>query len=89
MNRAAPTLLAIGGSTCKVTGDINPHSVHVAHGCIAKKFLSGFTSVMSFQLLIFMNTHPYTIADRMEDLTPCEEIRTSKLRCDRTDATSL
>lgn len=46
--------------------------------------LSRFISVMKFRPLIFRNTHPYLLADRIEDLTPREEIRTSKGRCDRT-----
>ncbi|KAG2144176.1 DUF663-domain-containing protein [Suillus bovinus] len=46
--------------------------------------LSRFISVMKFRPLIFRNTHPYLLADRIEDLTPREEIRTTKGRCDRT-----
>ncbi|KAG1880708.1 hypothetical protein C8R48DRAFT_647426 [Suillus tomentosus] len=46
--------------------------------------LSRFISVMKFRPLVFRNTHPYLLADRIEDLTPREEIRTSKGRCDRT-----
>ncbi|KAG1743246.1 DUF663-domain-containing protein [Suillus paluster] len=45
--------------------------------------LSRFISVMKFRPLIFRNTHPYLLADRIEDLTPREEVRTSKGRCDR------
>jgi ribosome biogenesis protein BMS1 len=46
--------------------------------------LSRFISVMKFRPLIFRNCHPYLLADRIEDLTPRQEIRTSKGRCDRT-----
>lgn len=46
--------------------------------------LSRFISVMKFRPLIFRNTHPYLLADRIEDLTPREQIRTSKGKCDRT-----
>lgn len=37
--------------------------------------LSRFIGVMKFRPLIFRNAHPYVLADRMEDLTPREEIR--------------
>ncbi|KAK7056670.1 Glycoside hydrolase 2 (Mannanase, beta-galactosidase) [Paramarasmius palmivorus] len=46
--------------------------------------LSRFISVMKFRPLVFRNTHPYLLADRLEDLTPRELIRTSKGKCDRT-----
>lgn len=46
--------------------------------------LSRFISVMKFRPLIFRNSHPYLLADRLEDLTPRELIRTSKGKCDRT-----
>lgn len=46
--------------------------------------LSRFISVMKFRPLIFRNTHPYMLVDRLEDLTPREEIRASKGKCDRT-----
>ena len=46
--------------------------------------LSRFISVMKFRPLIYRNTHSYMIADRIEDLTPREDIRLSKGRCDRT-----
>lgn len=46
--------------------------------------LSRFISVMKFRPLVFRNTHPYMLVDRLEDLTPREEIRTSKGKCDRT-----
>ncbi|KLO04593.1 GTP binding protein [Schizopora paradoxa] len=46
--------------------------------------LSRFISVMKFRPLVFRNTHPYMLVDRFEDLTPREEIRTSKGSCDRT-----
>ncbi|SJX65229.1 probable BMS1-GTP-binding protein, required for distinct steps of 40S ribosome biogenesis [Sporisorium reilianum f. sp. reilianum] len=37
--------------------------------------LSRFIGVIKFRPLIFRNAHPYVLADRMEDLTPREEIR--------------
>ncbi|KAH8114582.1 GTP binding protein [Phellopilus nigrolimitatus] len=46
--------------------------------------LSRFISVMKFRPLVFRNTHPYMLADRLEDMTPREEIRASKKKCDRT-----
>lgn len=46
--------------------------------------LSRFISVMKFRPLVFRNTHPYLLADRVEDLTPRERIRESKGKCDRT-----
>jgi ribosome biogenesis protein BMS1 len=46
--------------------------------------LSRFISVMKFRPLVFRNTHPYLIVDRLEDLTARESIRTSKGKCDRT-----
>ncbi|OCH92588.1 DUF663-domain-containing protein [Obba rivulosa] len=46
--------------------------------------LSRFIGVMKFRPLVFRNTHPYLLADRFEDLTPREEIRASKGKCDRT-----
>ena len=46
--------------------------------------LSRFISVMKFRPLIFRNSHPYLLADRVEDLTPREEIRLSEGKCDRT-----
>ncbi|KAI0775519.1 DUF663-domain-containing protein [Trametes elegans] len=46
--------------------------------------LSRFISVMKFRPLVFRNTHPYMLADRFEDLTPREEVRKSKGKCDRT-----
>ncbi|KAI0920047.1 hypothetical protein AcV5_007952 [Taiwanofungus camphoratus] len=46
--------------------------------------LSRFISVMKFRPLVFRNTHPYLLVDRFEDLTPREEIRTSRGKCDRT-----
>ncbi|KAL0960817.1 hypothetical protein HGRIS_005836 [Hohenbuehelia grisea] len=39
---------------------------------------------MKFRPLVFRNAHPYLLADRIEDLTPRELIRTSKGKCDRT-----
>jgi ribosome biogenesis protein BMS1 len=46
--------------------------------------LSRFISVMKFRPLVFRNTHPYLLVDRLEDLTPREEVRQSKGKCDRT-----
>ncbi|CAL1713042.1 unnamed protein product [Somion occarium] len=46
--------------------------------------LSRFISVMKFRPLVFRNSHPYLLADRLEDLTPREQIRESKGKCDRT-----
>ncbi|KAH7925869.1 DUF663-domain-containing protein [Leucogyrophana mollusca] len=46
--------------------------------------LSRFISVMKFRPLVFRNSHPYLLADRLEDLTPREIIRASKGKCDRT-----
>ncbi|KAF8552742.1 DUF663-domain-containing protein [Imleria badia] len=46
--------------------------------------LSRFISVMKFRPLVFRNSHPYLLADRIEDLTPRETIRASKGKCDRT-----
>ncbi|RIA82679.1 hypothetical protein C1645_699962 [Glomus cerebriforme] len=44
--------------------------------------LSRFISVMKFRPLIWRNTHPYLVADRVEDLTDPEEVRQNPL-CDR------
>ncbi|KAG5353912.1 hypothetical protein C0989_000155 [Termitomyces sp. Mn162] len=46
--------------------------------------LSRFISVMKFRPLVFRNAHTYILADRIEDLTPREQIRTSDGKCDRT-----
>ncbi|KAH7906511.1 hypothetical protein BJ138DRAFT_1071601 [Hygrophoropsis aurantiaca] len=46
--------------------------------------LSRFISVMKFRPLVFRNSHPYLLADRVEDLTPRETVRISKGKCDRT-----
>ena len=46
--------------------------------------LSRFISVMKFRPLVFRNTHPYLLADRIEDLTPREQIRLTQAKCDRT-----
>ena len=45
--------------------------------------LSRFIAVIKFRPLVFRNSHPYLLADRMEDLTPREEIRLSEGKCDR------
>lgn len=39
---------------------------------------------MKFRPLVFRNTHPYILADRLEDLTPRELVRITKGNCDRT-----
>ena len=44
--------------------------------------LSRFISVVKLRPLIWRNSHPYVIADRFEDLTPAETIR-SDPKCDR------
>lgn len=44
--------------------------------------LGRFISVMKFRPLTWRETHPYVVADRMEDLTNPEEIRT-RPKCDR------
>ena len=46
--------------------------------------LSRFISVMKFRPLVFRNTHPYLLVDRLEDLTPRELVRQSDRKCDRT-----
>ncbi|RXW21073.1 hypothetical protein EST38_g4783 [Candolleomyces aberdarensis] len=46
--------------------------------------LSRFISVMKFRPLVFRNSHPYLLVDRLEDLTSRELVRTSKGKCDRT-----
>ena len=45
--------------------------------------LSRFISVMKFRPLVFRNQHPYMLADRIEDLTPRETVRTDP-KVDRT-----
>jgi ribosome biogenesis protein BMS1 len=45
--------------------------------------LSRFISVMKFRPLIFRNSHPYLLADRLEDLTPREQVRLNP-KSDRT-----
>ncbi|KZW01504.1 DUF663-domain-containing protein [Exidia glandulosa HHB12029] len=45
--------------------------------------LCRFISVMKFRPLVFRNTHPYMLADRLEDLTPREQARLDP-KCDRT-----
>ena len=45
--------------------------------------LSRFISVMKFRPLIFRNSHPYVLADRIEDLTPREMVRADP-KCNRT-----
>jgi ribosome biogenesis protein BMS1 len=37
---------------------------------------------MKFRPLIWRNTHPYLLADRMEDLTPVEQVKEDP-KCDR------
>ncbi|KAI8366196.1 hypothetical protein BD560DRAFT_400847 [Blakeslea trispora] len=45
--------------------------------------LSRFISVMKFRPLVWRNTHPYVVADRIEDLTDPELLH-RKPNCDRT-----
>ncbi len=45
--------------------------------------LSRFISIMKFRPLIWRNTHPYMLADRIEDLTDPEQVRIEP-KCDRT-----
>lgn len=45
--------------------------------------LARFISVMKFRPLVWRNTHPYVVADRVEDLTDPELIHQNP-RCDRT-----
>ncbi|XP_033104643.1 ribosome biogenesis protein BMS1 homolog isoform X2 [Anneissia japonica] len=45
--------------------------------------LGRFISVMKFRPLVWRSTHPYILADRMEDLTDPEEVRQDP-KCDRT-----
>lgn len=47
--------------------------------------LSRFISVIKFRPLVWRNTHPYLVADRMEDLTSPEQIQLTP-KCDRTVA---
>lgn len=44
--------------------------------------LSRFISVMKFRPLVWRNTHPYILCDRMEDLTDPETVRQDP-KCDR------
>ncbi|EIW72781.1 hypothetical protein TREMEDRAFT_25428 [Tremella mesenterica DSM 1558] len=45
--------------------------------------LSRFISIMKFRPLVFRNQHPHLLADRLQDLTPRETIRTNP-KVDRT-----
>lgn len=45
--------------------------------------LSRFISVMKFRPLVFRNSHPYLLVDRVQDLTPRQEIQASNGKCDR------
>uniref|UniRef100_A0A672S036 Bms1-type G domain-containing protein n=1 Tax=Sinocyclocheilus grahami TaxID=75366 RepID=A0A672S036_SINGR len=47
------------------------------------KNLGRFISVMKFRPLVWRTSHPYVVADRMEDLTDPEAIRLNP-KCDRT-----
>ncbi|XP_053496000.1 ribosome biogenesis protein BMS1 homolog isoform X1 [Ictalurus furcatus] len=47
------------------------------------KNLGRFISVMKFRPLVWQTSHPYVVADRMEDLTEPEAIRLDP-KCDRT-----
>nr|XP_028682211.1 ribosome biogenesis protein BMS1 homolog isoform X1 [Macaca mulatta] len=44
--------------------------------------LGRFITVMKFRPLTWQTSHPYILADRMEDLTNPEDIRTN-IKCDR------
>jgi ribosome biogenesis protein BMS1 len=46
--------------------------------------LSRFLGIMKFRPLVFRNTHPYILADRLEDLTPRALVHSSQGKCDRT-----
>lgn len=46
--------------------------IGASHGCYPKTEtvnLGRFISVMKFRPLIWQNTHPYVVADRLEDVT--------------------
>ena len=45
--------------------------------------LSRFISVLKFRPLIWQSSHPYVLADRMEELTPPQDVEENPL-CDRT-----
>ena len=45
--------------------------------------LSRFISVLKFRPLIWQSSHPYLLADRMEELTPPQDVEENPL-CDRT-----
>jgi ribosome biogenesis protein BMS1 len=45
--------------------------------------LSRFISVMKFRPLIFRNAHPYVLADRIEDMTPRQDVQATP-KMDRT-----
>jgi len=45
--------------------------------------LTRFISVVKLRPLVWRNSHPYLVADRLEDLTPAEAIESSPV-CDRT-----
>ncbi|KAM3859880.1 LOW QUALITY PROTEIN: ribosome biogenesis protein BMS1 homolog [Diretmus argenteus] len=47
------------------------------------KNLGRFISVMKFRPLVWQTSHPYVLADRMEDLTDPEKVRVDP-KCDRT-----
>ncbi|KAM6951121.1 ribosome biogenesis protein BMS1 homolog [Aplochiton taeniatus] len=47
------------------------------------KNLGRFISVMKFRPLVWQTSHPYVVADRMEDLTDPERLRVDP-KCDRT-----
>lgn len=48
--------------------------------------LGRFISVMKFRPLIWRNTHPYVLVDRMEDLTDPEQKRVTNNTCSRYSA---
>ncbi|CAO3647384.1 unnamed protein product [Cunninghamella echinulata] len=57
--------------------------IHGKYPNIEVQNLSRFISVMKFRPLVWRNTHPYVVADRIEDLTDPELIHRQP-QCDRT-----
>ncbi|XP_065376147.1 ribosome biogenesis protein BMS1 homolog isoform X2 [Macaca fascicularis] len=55
-----------------VHGEYQNHEIHN---------LGRFITVVKFRPLTWQTSHPYVLADRMEDLTNPEDIRTS-MKCD-------
>uniref|UniRef100_A0A8D0CE43 BMS1 ribosome biogenesis factor n=1 Tax=Scleropages formosus TaxID=113540 RepID=A0A8D0CE43_SCLFO len=57
--------------------------VHGEYQAQEVKNLGRFISVMKFRPLVWQTSHPYVVADRMEDLTDPETLRVDP-KCDRT-----